>query len=349
MHLTNDDIERYQAHTMTPSEIQQFREHSDACQECRSKLDVEWGGAGALKALFSEEPDEQELVLFAAGRLTGERAAAIERHISDCEACAEAVADLRQFAVENRRPAARSTWVWGAIAATVVVTTSLGSMFLSQPAAPREVASLHDGARSIGWTASGEFRGLDGLNSEESGWIRDAVLSRRIALKPGLPQAEAGTLRGDYETQSFALGMPINRRVLSDRPEFRWEAPPGNWRFQVTVFDLNDQVVSQGETTAAQWQPASPLPRGQQLGWQVTARSGPIQLLVPKPPAPRIYFEIVSRDAANRIERAKGISPVSHLLLAVLYAREGLDTEAKEEMQVLAKSNDPSLLPRIVN
>src|SRR5258708_38904491 len=101
-HLTADDIARYRGRQMAPAEVRRVREHADSCEECRAGLAQAASGAAVMRALIDTEPDEQELVLFAAGRLSPERAAEIEGHLAGCAACQEAVEDLRAFLTRAR-------------------------------------------------------------------------------------------------------------------------------------------------------------------------------------------------------------------------------------------------------
>jgi hypothetical protein len=66
----------------------------------------------------------------------------------------------------------------------------------------------------------------------------------------------------------------------------------------------------------------------------------------PAPPAPPARFEIASAPVAARLEQLRAAPQPSHLLTAVLCAREGLREEAAKEIQILARENPDSEVAR---
>src|SRR5262245_59923019 len=123
-HLEAHVIARYRERQSPPEEILRVREHVDECAECRAKITQAQGNAAVVGAFIDPEPDEQELVLFAAGKLPTERAAEIEAHLGNCIPCREAVEDLRPFAAPSVEMPARLRPVplwWGAVAAVLLI------------------------------------------------------------------------------------------------------------------------------------------------------------------------------------------------------------------------------------
>jgi hypothetical protein len=332
---------------MEPAEILRFREHVDSCADCRSKIAPSEVSATVLRAWIDPEPDEQELVMFAAGKLTGERAGEIEAHLTECEECRAAVQDLRTFAKPKavvEMPARRRSvplW-WGVVAATVLV----GVYAISRPGKPEVVASLHDGPNTVAVSRSGDVSGVNGASDEERVLIAEALRTGRMPL-PTLSTPTAGVLRGDASNQPFRLFEPMNRRTLTDRPEFRWGAMDGASSYQVTVFTEDEKIVDQGMVTETRWEPTGVLPRGGRLYWQVTAIRDGQRATAPAPPAPRAWFEIVSAETARKLaamQQAGG----SNLRLAVAYAHQGLQVEAGAIMRnVLADNPDSDLARRL--
>ena len=350
-HLTDAEIAEYRSRRMPPAGILRVREHVDACAGCRGRLvDGAAAGAALVRAFLDPEPDEQDLVLFVTGRLPPERAAEIQAHAAQCVTCRGAIADLRQFPARPaapipmpvRRQPPVPLW-WGAVAAGVAI-----SFYFLAPRTPKPLilASLKDGSGAVTLRLPGGLDGLPNLTADERSWIDSALQSGTLRTGHELPPAEPGVLRGDGNPPGFALQAPLHQRLLADRPEFRWTQLAGASNYQVTVFTEDEKVVAQGTVAGNQWQPPAPLPRGTRLGWQVTAAIGSTRVTAPAPPEPRAIFEIVDADAFDRIERAWNTAPVSHLRLAVAYAREGLKEDALREIGALAAANPNSPLVR---
>ena len=343
-HLTADNIAQYREGKLAPTEILSLREHVDSCAECRAKLAPSPSGGAVLRAWIDPEPDEQDLVLFAAGKLAAERSAEIEAHLENCDDCREAVADLRQFAARNtavEMPARRKRPVplwWGAVAAMVL----LGVYGLvSRSGKPQVVASLHDGGNNVTVTGSGDVSGVDGATPQERVLIAEVLRTGRMPLRAAASAQETAVLRGGQENQPIKLLEPMGRRMLSDRPEFLWSALGGAGSYEVTVFTEDEKILDKATVTETRWQPQTALPRGGRLNWQVTAIRGSERIVAPAPPAPRAWFEIVSKETADRLAAMRE-SGGSNLRLAIAYSQEGLQVEAATVMRTVIAENPDS-------
>lgn len=351
MHLTDQEITSYKDHSLPPEQVLRVRRHSDDCAECRARLAGDPSDAAVLRALFSNEPNEQELVEFVVGCLPETRTREIETHVSVCVQCAEAIEDLRRFAPAVppsprvvALPARKwRTWMQiGALAAAALIAAvSIGGLLRHRPAPPPLVASLHDGIGMDTLTAAGELGGLPNLDPQEKSWIADALRTGRLPAGAPLTAGHPGVLRGAADAAAFRLLSPVDRRVVDDRPEFRWEPMPGASTYEVTVFTEDENIVAHGTTAGSSWRPDAALPRGVRLNWQVSAKHGGAQTIAPAPPAAPVSFELISSDSAARIERTRG---GSHLQLAVLYAHAGLIDEAQSELTALEAANPGSSL-----
>jgi hypothetical protein len=194
----------------------------------------------------------------------------------------------------------------------------------------------------ISLARTGELTGLADAGDLERAWVADALRSGHVAGPPAIEAGAAGVLRGAANGVQFALVAPVNCRIASDRPEVSWEALAGAQEYEIAIFTTDEKVVAQGVTKENRWQPPRPLPRETRLGWQVTARLAGRRITVPAPPAPRVYFEVISFDAAARIERAMALKPASHLVVAVVSAREGLVEQARQEIDAWDRENPAS-------
>jgi len=320
------------------------REHVDECAECRAKIAQAQGNAAVVGAFIDPEPDEQELVLFAAGKLPTERAAEIEAHLVNCIPCREAVEDLRPFAAPSNMvemPARRRPvplW-WGAVAAVLLV----GVYGVWQSGKPEVFASLNDSSGTVALTRSGEVIGLAGVDEQERTLIAQVLRTGQMPLNvpTGAPQNDV--LRGPADNQPIRLLDPIARRTLSDRPELRWGSVEGVSSYEVTVFTEDEHIVARSTVAEPRWQPEAGLPRGARLYWQVSGMRGSERLLAPIPPAPRAWFETVSAETTERLEKLRN-SGASDLRLTVAYARQGLRVEAASALNNLATRNPDSPL-----
>jgi anti-sigma factor RsiW len=343
-HLTADNIAQYREGKLAPPEILSLREHIDSCAECRAKLAQSVSGGAVLRAWIDPEPDEQALVLFAAGKLSTERSQEIEAHLKTCDECRDAVADLRSFAAPKtvvEMPARRSRPVplwWGAVAAIVLVGVY---GLVSRSAKPKVVATLHDSGANVTVTGSGDVSGIAGATQQERVLIAEALRTGKMPLRAVATPQETAVLRGGQENQPIRLLEPMGRRMLTDRPEFLWSALDGASSYEVTVFTEDEKIIDKATVTDARWQPQAALPRGGRLNWQVAAIRGSERIVAPAPPAPRAWFEIVSKETADRLAALRE-SGGSNLRLAIAYAQEGLQVEAATVMRAVIAENPDS-------
>jgi hypothetical protein len=216
------------------------------------------------------------------------------------------------------------------------------------PAAP-VLASLRDSGRVVELESDGVLRGVENATPEERNLIRDALERRKLPPGPDFPGEKSGVLLapGNGAPAPFSLLAPLGTRVLSDRPVFVWQPYPGAAAYQVLVTSVSlDPLARSGRITATEWRAESPLPRGVVLLWQVRAWHGGEMVSAPAPPAPPARFEIAGAQVAARIEQLRAAPHPSHLLAAVICAREGLPDDAAKEIQALARENPDSLLVR---
>ena len=280
----------------------------------------------------------------------------IEQHLALCAECRLIVEDLRVFRTElqqeeSRAPRMRRLFL---AAAAVLVVVAGASVWLarravvSPPALPQLVSSLNDAGRTLGLTVSGDLVGADGLEVSTQQMLRATLASGRLPAGPGAlqPNSEKPVLRSEDSTRErFAVLSPVGVRQVSDRPWFRWTPLHAASTYEVVVFDAELQEVARsGKLTGTEWRPERPLPRRLLLTWQVAAEGPGGRVTAPRPPEPSPVFEILSGDAALRIETARSPQPPSHLALAILYASEGLPAEAAEELDRLAALNRNSKL-----
>jgi hypothetical protein len=336
-HCTDRQIEAYRARRLGPEEILALQDHLAECPSCREKLAGAYSPAETGPAVEDHEVGEQELVDYAMGSLAGAHRSRIERHLATCAECRDVVAVLPAA----RRSASPARY-WLAAAAVVVLLIPVAFWLMRRPAEPKLIASVADAGGRIELREGGDLAGPSALSAADRDLLRDVLRSGALPPGPAALAAEApGVLRSTGgPSPAFQVLAPLDRRVLSDRPRFDWTAAAGARSYEVSVVTADLREVAQSEPlTVPGWRPMRPLPRGVPLQWQVVARVGGYRVVAPAPPLPPAAFEIVGGEAAQRIERALALQPPSRLLLAALYAREGLTAEARAELDRLAAAN----------
>jgi hypothetical protein len=95
----------------------------------------------------------------------------------------------------------------------------------------------------------------------------------------------------------------------------------------------------------AEWMPDSPLPRGRTYQWQVELRNGTPQIL-PAPPDPPAAFRVMDEPSFRELTVAQRERPDDHLLLAVLYARAGAQSDAAKELAAYRAAHADDVVAR---
>ena len=109
-HLTQKQVEDYSLHQLSAADLLAVSDHLDECEVCRVRVEGALSGDVAFLAMHEEAFGENgfESAHLTAGQtadyvdqnLAGETLQLIDDHLSGCEQCALAVADLRAFSNE---------------------------------------------------------------------------------------------------------------------------------------------------------------------------------------------------------------------------------------------------------
>lgn len=349
-HLTESEIQEYLGRGPDPAGILRVHDHLADCPACRSAL-----SARRTEFRPASHAGEDDLILFVDDRLSPRDRSRVENHLAECPDCRDTVEDLRVFkgelagAVPMRAQARRRSvpvWAVASAAALVLVAGVVATRLAQRPDRPAYVASVEDASGVIGVDDRGRIGGVMVSPGDEEA-LRLALRYGRLPAGPAaLAGGGPGVLRsGSGEAAQYRLIYPTHDRVLADVPEFRWARLEGATSYEVKVFDEGfNEVAASGPLTATGWRPGTGLTRGKTYLWQVTAMRRGEPIIQPAPPQPEARFQVLSQDASDRIGRARAATPVSHLLLAVTYAREGLRTEALAEIDELGRLNPGSSL-----
>lgn len=180
--------------------------------------------------------------------------------------------------------------------------------------------------------------------------VRKALTSQRIERSSqlqGLTRPPSSLMGANEPGREFSLIAPAGVVLMSDRPVFRWSKFEGATSYLVEVYDEQfKRVMASPELTTLSWSATQSLSRGQVYSWQVKAVKDGQEVTVPRPPAPQAKFRVIDQGSLNEISRAKRAYGLSHLTLALLYARAGLLNEAEQELRLLQRANPQSEIVR---
>ena len=270
---------------------------------------------------------DRQLASFSAGIMSPGDLLAADDHLAGCEACRDRLAaglpeppwierapspseveDLARFrALVDSTPQRRRVWIRPLAMAAGVAAIAIGVGLWQRNDIPPQYRPLVNSARQ----------------------------TRSIAEPPILAQLRGSPpsqLRGSAEPAAVRLLSPVGVVTASDRPTFRWEGALGAAGYVVSVFDARYQEVARSPALATtEWQPPISLQRGESYSWQIEAG-------VPMPPNREARFAVLAQDAADRIEAVRRESG-SHLLIGLLYAREGVLDLAIAELRQAQSAN----------
>lgn len=335
-HLTPEQIDSYRHRTLSPGGLVPVLDHIAVCGACREA--VAQSAVSPATVVPSAVPelhvDDETAIAWVDGLLPAAEKQAVAEHIAGCADCRDLIADMESARAKRPR---RGLGFLLAMAAAIALL-----LYVSRPESPELVAWLQDGVGTVGVTSTGELAGYPAASAEERAWLREALQRRRLPQPASPLSVSGGVLRGsEAQGAAFAPAAPVAERVLPDRPRFSWHPLEGAAEYEVVVSTEDLRIAARSpRVRGTEWQPSEPLPRGIRLLWQITAHLGRERIVAPAPPAPAAVFEIASPDLAERIGRLRASG--SHLLAAVLLARNGLSSEAASELERLRTLNPKS-------
>jgi hypothetical protein len=344
-HATDTEIEQFRRRTMEPEALVSFTDHVDACRSCRDRLAAGIQPRPIIEGLeeLTDHVGEDEVQAYVKGGLAPQRIQTIESHLNRCVLCRAEIADLRGFA--TARPARRTrTSLIALVAAAAVLFFAVGAFraFRSTPAPPLLTLTDVNGPIRIDATGRLASFGRASLTPQDAQSLRDALTTGTLPIPASIRDLAgvSGVLMGAAESPTLGVVSPVGTAVLSDRPRFRWHAPPGaSSAFVITVQDVETkQTFSSAPVPELEWVPDRSLDRGHTYDWQVAASLASGEAVAPAPTDPRATFRVVDRETVDRLA---GL-PASHAVRTVLYARAGLIEDARREAAALGVLNPGS-------
>jgi hypothetical protein len=394
-HLSQKQVEDYSLHQLGAAELLAVSDHLGACEVCRVRVEGALSGDVAFLALHDEAFSENGLdsAHLTAGQtadyvdqsLAGEALQMVDDHLSGCEHCALAVADLRAFRNEiapslDRRygPVSEGGWrqrfaslfkvgpvpAFGAAAlAVLVVATIAWLVWRTQGEKAPEVVAVSSPTPPVSQPSPSPEPSLQSPPAQEvvaqlndgevppayQNRVKEVLTSQRIGRSSQLQglTRPSSTLMGSNNQPEFSVLEPTGSVSLTDRPAFRWSEMEGATGYVVEVYDDQFKLAaSSPQLTNRSWTIPQPLPRGKVYSWQVKAIKDGQEITWPRPPAPQAKFRILEAGKANELARARRAYSSSHLTLGLLYADAGLLREAEHEFRLLLRANPNSPLAR---
>jgi hypothetical protein len=394
-HLSQKQVEDYSLHQLGAAELLAVSDHLGACEVCRVRVEGALSGDVAFLALHDEAFSENgfDSAHLTAGQtadyvdqsLAGEALQMVDDHLSGCEHCALAVADLRAFRNEiapslDRRygPVSEGGWrqrfaslfkvgpvpAFGAAAlAVLVVATIAWLVWRTQGEKAPEVVAVSSPTPPVSQPSPSPEPSLQPPPAQEvvaqlndgevppayQNRVKEVLTSQRIGRSSQLQglTRPSSTLMGSNNQPEFSVLEPTGSVSLTDRPAFRWSAMEGATGYVVEIYDDQFKLAaSSPQLTNRSWTIPQPLPRGKVYSWQVKAIKDGQEITWPRPPAPQAKFRILDQSKANELARARRAYSSSHLTLGLLYADAGLLREAEHEFRLLLRANPNSPLAR---
>jgi hypothetical protein len=241
---------------------------------------------------------------------------------------------------------------------TPVVTP--GPMRRDKPAIM--LVRLNDGGGQVTLDQKGNLSGIDNLPPTYRQMIKGALTDQQLKRSQLLAEfidplasfshprkfQKGLQIRGRADQdREFSTINPVRTVILSDRPVFRWSRLDGASSYVVEVYDNKfTMVTASTQLIDNSWTVPESLPRGKIYIWQVKAIKDGQGVISPRPDEAMAKFRILDQARANELEQARSTYPRSHLVLGVLYARDGLLEEAELELRALQKANPGSAIVR---
>ena len=390
-HLTQKQVEGYSLRQLPAAELLAVSDHLGECDACRLRVESDAAFFALHEEAFSENGNAVHLTAeqtadYVDKDLSGEALQMVNDHLTGCEHCALAVADLRAFRNEiapsldrdygPTSSPARVGWrekfvslfkvapvpAFGGAALAMLLLAAIAWIIWRTPkethqevvVAPTPVSqptplvepSLPTQPAPVVVAQLNDGAVPPAYQDRVKKVLASQKIERSSQLQ-GLSRPSSTLMGADSKSLPFAVVEPVGKVVLSNQPAFRWSALEGATGYVVEVYDDQFKLVaSSPELTSRSWTIAQPLTRGKVYSWQVKATKDGQEVTSPRPPAPQAKFRVLDQTKANEIAKAKRAYGSSHLTLGLLYADAGLLREAEQEFRLLRRANPDSEIAR---
>lgn len=203
--------------------------------------------------------------------------------------------------------------------------------------------ALRDGAGSIRLDRRGRLTGLDEVTGEQRRWIRRVLQSGELprpAILDGLGEAEPVVRGEEPPSPDWRLLSPEAEVIEDVVPVLTWEPDPeaDGYYAEIVSRETGRRLVSPLlSATTSSWKPEAACDRGGTYLARVRAVRGDVELS-----SRENKFRILDEREWRKINHLRSQTR-SHLALGLSYARAGLISQARQELQLLAEENQDNL------
>lgn len=297
----------------------------------------------AVEADDDEHPAYALLEALVDGRLDAADLESVQSHVEACRICSEDVADLSGMRDVLRaspgRVAMAPAWRPYMVAAASIAAVLIMAVWFNEwgPESSGPPAATATGPAPP--PAPEAPAPASALTTEEQAIVFRAIETGHLDLPAQVSEltSAVGTLLGpSSEKPPLSPIGPAGTAVLSARPAFSWQPLPGAISYSVAVFDDRFvEVARSPRLNAPAWTPATDLPSGRTLAWQITAELATGNVNGPAPPQPEAKFRVIDAGTAAAIVERLSRLANEPLALGILLAQAGLFDEA---MRVLDRA-----------
>lgn len=212
----------------------------------------------------------------------------------------------------------------------------------TQPA-PGVALTLVDGPGKLEVMTDGTIPSLSSLPPSEREQVERALRYQELPPPAHLSEVLEGRSGAETPVWEYGLLAPVATATPTDRPEFRWQPLPLAARYQVRVYDReNQEMFASPSVEGTVWRAPQPLPREQVYRWTITAQTPMGHVTLPRPPAPEARFYVLDIAGSRAIEQRAAVHRGRRLALGVLFGVYGMRDEAEAELQELLTRNPAS-------
>jgi hypothetical protein len=320
-HVAPSELEAFLHGGLPAERVLEVARHLSTCSECGAEAAAEAASRRvAARVLGGDDLHldfDADLVPYVEGGADLIARERIEAHLAACPMCRADLDDLRPIAA-SIPPGRRWPYVL-ATAAAIAVVAFLGVLATRGPARPdvHVVPRAAPDRREVRWQS-----------------LVDEALRNGIAKPAALRELapRRGALRGSESGPRVQLA-PLGVVVEETRPAFSW-SPVEDARYRVFIFDGTRQVAAGPVLRATAWRCDAELTRGRDYQWQLEITTGERQDV-----APAASMRIADAATATELADARRRHPGDHLLLGILYARNGIADAAERELTLAARNH----------
>lgn len=352
-HITPEAVKRLENGGAGRDETLSILRHLSDCADCRTFASPEDDDAAHVRSVFAaalREPArhlayDSEIVAYVQGGLGPAERELVESHIEECERCRIDLEDIASIKLATASRGFRARQIAAAIMIPVVAAAIL--WFAVKRPTPRSGASRAR-AEMPSRPAIKRDTVPAYLDPEWTALVATALVEGRLPKSPRLLalREEPGRIRGDERAAPAKLD-PAGKVIDSVRPRFRWSSEKGDG--VVTVFDEDGKELARSpRLRRSDWLCDRSLHRGQTYVWQVNVTlDGGQSMVLPVPPRPIARFHIITEQEHSSLLAAARRYPDDHVLLAVLYARSGMEEAAEQQLRLAARAKHSPSVERL--